>query len=44
VLGKQKRGEGFLYALELGIEGTIVKMDLFDDRIVFDVVMIVVEF
>jgi len=43
VLAKQKRGEGFLYALELGIEGTIVEMDLFDDRIVFDVVVTVIE-
>jgi len=43
VLAKQKRGEGFLYALELGIECTIVEMDLFDDRIAFDVVVTAIE-
>jgi len=44
VLGQKKRSKGFLYAFELGIEGTIVEVDLFDDRIAFDVVVTVVEF
>ncbi len=44
VLGKKKRGEGFFYALEFGIEGTIVEVDPFDDRIAFDVVVIVIKF
>jgi hypothetical protein len=44
MLCKKKRGKGFFYALELGIEGTIVEMDLLDDRIAFDVVVTVIEF
>ena len=44
VLVKQKRGKRFLYAFEFGIEGTIVEVDLFDDRIAFDVVVTVVKF
>ena len=36
--------ERFFYALELGIEGSIVELYLFDDRGAFDVVMICVEF
>jgi hypothetical protein len=44
MLCKKKRGKGFFYALEFGIEGTIVEMDLLDDRIAFDVIAIVIEF
>jgi len=44
MLCKKKRGKGFFYALEFGIEGTIVEMDLLDDRIAFNVVVIVIEF
>ena len=44
VLVEQKRGKRLFYAFELGIEGTIVEVDLFDDRIAFDVVVTVVEF
>jgi len=40
MLCKKKWGEGLFYALELGIEGTIVEMDFLDDRIAFDVVVI----
>ncbi|WP_041672657.1 hypothetical protein [Sulfurovum sp. NBC37-1] len=43
VLGKQKRGEGLFYELELGIEGPVIEMDLFDNRLAFDVVVTVVE-
>ena len=44
MLCKKKRSKGFFYALEFGIEGTIVEMDLIDDRIAFNVVVIVIEF
>ncbi len=44
MLCKKKRGKGLFYALEFGIEGTIVETDPFDDRIAFDVVVIVIKF
>lgn len=37
-------GERFVYTLKFGIEGTIVELNLFDDRRAFNVVMICIEF
>jgi len=43
MLLQKQRSERFVYAFELGVEGTVVKMYLFDDRGALDVVVIRVE-
>lgn len=41
VLLKQYRSKWFIYAFKFGIKGTIVKLYLFNNRISFDVIMVI---
>ena len=41
VLFKQQRRKWFIYAFKFGIKGTIVKLYLFNNRISFDVIMVI---
>ena len=41
VLFKQQRCQWFIYAFKFGIKGTIVKLYLFNNRISFDVIMVI---
>ena len=40
VLAEKKRGKGFVDAFELGVEGAVVELYLFDNARTFDVVVV----